>query len=88
MELIYRIGKYKTIRVLGEGRYATVYEGINKANKSRVAIKVTSKLLMEGTNPYFIESERKVYELLKSCEKYPPNIIEFYDYKKYTQINV
>lgn len=34
---------YKTIRVFGEGRYGTVYEGRHLATDQLVAIKVTSK---------------------------------------------
>ncbi|ELQ76830.1 non-specific serine/threonine protein kinase, polo kinase [Trachipleistophora hominis] len=82
MELVYHVGQYKTVRVLGEGRYATVYEGINCATNQRVAIKITCKMLMAGTNPHFISNERRTYEILKNNARYSPNIVQFVDFKE------
>lgn len=75
----YDIGNYKSVRVLGEGRYATVYEGMDKRTSGRVAIKVLSKMLIDGANPEFINNERRVFGILKDrvC---PPTIIKFIEY--------
>lgn len=82
MDVVHRFGPYKTVRVLGEGRYATVYEGQDRSTNNRVAIKITCKSLIDGTNPEFISNERKVYELLRKNAEYSPHIIKFVDYKE------
>lgn len=82
MELVHYVGEYKTVRVLGEGRYATVYEGLNGTTNRRVAIKITCKMLMAGTNPHFISNERRAYEILRKNACYSPNIVKFFDFKE------
>lgn len=75
-ELQIDIGKFKTVRVLGEGRYATVYEGIS-INGKRVAMKILNKYLIKGTNPDFIKNELAVYKKIEKEKVKCENIIHF-----------
>lgn len=82
MELQYNIGKFKTVRVLGEGRYATVYEGISLDGK-KVAIKILSKSLIKSINPDYIKNELAVYKKIEKekikCENIPRFIDNFFE---------
>ena len=96
MDIQFNLGRYKTVKVLGEGRYATVYEGevldkkdsaVRKEEKEnlvneieKVAIKVTSKLLIKKTNPEFIQNELRAYRKIEAQKKYCENIVKFIDF--------
>lgn len=79
MDVQYNLGKYKTIRVLGEGRYATVYEGKSIDGKI-VAIKVTSKYLINKTNPHFIENELEVFKRLSKEKEKCCNLLQYINF--------
>ncbi|KRH92092.1 serine/threonine protein kinase, partial [Pseudoloma neurophilia] len=79
MEIQYDIGHYKTIRVLGEGRYATVYEGISK-NGEIIAMKVLNKNLINTTNPDFIKNELAVFKKINEQKLKCKNILSFINF--------
>lgn len=67
---------YTIIRVLGEGRFSTVYESINIKNGDKVALKATCKLVSGFTHPTFIKNEIEAFKIIK----HHPNIIKYFDH--------
>lgn len=82
MEIQYELSEYRTVSVIGEGRYATVFEGVSKRGE-KVAIKILSKNIINDANPNFTKNELNVYRKLERMTKKSECLLKFYDYYEF-----
>ncbi len=67
---------YKTGKILGQGSYGIVKEGVKIASGERFAIKLISKKLMRGRESLFINE----LSILKKVSKGHANIVTLHDF--------
>ena len=74
-----KIGKYKVVRLIGEGAMGKVYEAIDEAIERRIAIKVLhSQILSQKNGDEFLKRFQREAKLAAQCMH--PNIVAVLEY--------
>lgn len=75
--MIKQVDNYALEKKIGSGNYGEVYQGYNKLDGRKVAVKVMKRELLTGK---FLELLANEVQILKSCHN--DNIVQLYDMKK------